>query len=60
MMVTSIKTKQDLVKALSGRDVRFIAEIEVVNENGVKTMNDKMRTLIRQQKKMHVVLLERY
>jgi hypothetical protein len=58
-MTPSIKTKQDLVRALNGRDVRLTAEIEVVNDNGVKTASEKMRAFLRQQKKLHVVLLER-
>ena len=59
MMITEIKTKQDLVKALGQRELAFVAEIEVVNDDGLKTVNDKARTMLRQKKKLHVILVER-
>jgi hypothetical protein len=58
-VIAAIKTKQDLVKALNSQDVRLIADIEVVNDSGLKTIDDKVRSLLRQQKKLHIVLLER-
>ncbi len=58
-MIAAIKTKPDLIKALGSREVRFIAELEVVNENGVRSAADKARTLLRQNKKLHIVIIER-
>jgi hypothetical protein len=58
-MITGIKTKQDLLRALNSNTLRFIGEIEVVNESGIKSVTDKTRALLRQQKKLHLVLIER-
>ena len=59
MMVTEIKTKQDLVKALARRELRFAGEVEVVNDDGVKAVTEKAKAMLRQKKKLHVVLIER-
>jgi hypothetical protein len=58
-VITAIKTKQDLVKALSLKELTFIGEFEAVNDNGLKIATDKAKALIRQKKKVHVVLIER-
>lgn len=58
-MISPIKTKQDLIKVLGSRDVRLIAELEVVNDNGVRSAADKAKTLLRQNKKLHIVIIER-
>jgi hypothetical protein len=58
-MITIIKSKQELLRALNSNDLRFIGEVEVVNEAGTRSLTDKAKTLLRQQKKLHVVLLER-
>lgn len=58
-MIAAIKTKQDLVKALGRSDVRLIAELEVVNEAGLRTATDKCKALLRQQRKLHIVVIER-
>jgi len=58
-MITEIKTKQDLVKALGQRELTFVAEIEVVNDDGLKTVNDKAKTMLRQKKKLHIIFVER-
>jgi hypothetical protein len=59
-VITVIKTKQDLVKALAGNSLLLRAEVEVVNESGVKSLVDKAKALLRQQKKLHVIFLERH
>lgn len=59
MMITAIKNKQDLVKALAFNELKFIGEYEAVNEAGLRAATDKVKTLLRQNKKMHIVLIER-
>jgi len=58
-MTNPIKTKQDLVRTLNSNELRYSAEMEVVNEADVRLLTDKAKSLLRQQKKLHVVLLER-
>jgi hypothetical protein len=58
-MPASIQSKLELQKALSQRDVAFTVAIEVVNDADVRVLIDKVKGLIRQQKKLHVVILER-
>jgi hypothetical protein len=59
MMVTAIKNKQDLVKALNQREISFVGEYEAVNETGLKAATDKVKTLLRQRKKPHLIIVER-
>ncbi len=59
MMITPIKTKQDLIRALGQRELSFLSEYEVVNDAGLKVATDKAKTLLRQNKKLHFVVLER-
>jgi hypothetical protein len=58
-MIAVIKTKQDLVRALAFNELKFVGEYEVVNDAGLKAATDKARSLLRQQKKLHIVLIER-
>ena len=58
-MVVGIKNKQDLVKALQQGELRFAGEVEVVNDDGLKLSTEKLKSAIRQKRKLHVVLLER-
>jgi hypothetical protein len=58
-MITKITSKQDLIRALGQRELTFIGEYEAVNDNGLKIATEKAKTLIRQKKKLHVVLIER-
>jgi hypothetical protein len=58
-VIAIIKTKQDLVRALAFRELKFVGEYEPVNEAGLKAATDKAKTLLRQQKKLHIILLER-
>lgn len=59
MMITQIKTKQELIKALGLKELTFVGEYEAVNNNDLKAATDKAKLLIQQKKKLHVVLIER-
>jgi hypothetical protein len=58
-MMPVIKTKQDLLKALAQKELSFLGEYEVVNDAGVKAATDKVKALLRNQKKLHIIILER-
>jgi hypothetical protein len=58
-VVPNIKTKQDLIKSLGQKGISFIAEIEVVNDADVRAVAEKMKGLLRQNKKLRVALIER-
>ena len=58
-MMSTIKTKQDIAKALNDRDYQFASSIEVVNDADVRIATDKMKWLLRRNKKLHIVILER-
>ncbi len=58
-VIPVIKTKQDLIRALSLKELQFAGEYEVVNDAGLKAITDKAKALLRQQKKLHIVLIER-
>jgi hypothetical protein len=58
-MIAVIKTKQDLVRALAFNELKFVAEYEAVNDAGLKAAADKVKTLIRQRKKLHLIIIER-
>jgi hypothetical protein len=58
-VIAVIRTKQDLVRALAFNELQFVGEYEVVNERGLKDATDKVRALLRQKKKLHLVVIER-
>jgi hypothetical protein len=58
-VIAVIKTKQDLVRALAFNELKFVAEYEVVNDADLKAATDKMKTLLRQRKKLHLIVIER-
>lgn len=58
-MIAVIKTKQDLVKALAFSELKFVGEYEAVNDAGLKAATDKVKSLLRQNKKPHIILIER-
>ena len=58
-MLVEITSNQDLVRALQKRELRFAGEVEVVNDDGLKLSTEKIKSAIRQKKKLHVVFLER-
>jgi hypothetical protein len=59
VIISSIKNKKDLVKFLSHRETTFVDEYEVVNDSGLKTATDRAKTLLRNQRKLHIVIIER-
>ena len=58
-MTSPLKNKQDLLAMLRDNKMRFSAEFEVVNDSGLKALGDRIKSLLRQQKKLRVVLIER-
>ena len=58
-MIAVIKTKQDLVRALQFNELKFVGEYEAVNDAGLRTATEKVKNLLRQNKKLHIVLIER-
>jgi hypothetical protein len=58
-MIPELKTKHDLVRALNTNVVRLLSTIEVVNDSGLKAVTEKAKSLLRQQKKLHLIVLER-
>jgi len=59
MMALKVRSKQDLIKALGKREFIFIEESEVVSDADIRALSDKLRALIRSQKRIHVSLVER-
>jgi hypothetical protein len=58
-MIQKIRTKQDLVKALNQSELKFLEEREIVSDQDIRALTDKIRTLIRNQKRIHVSIVER-
>jgi hypothetical protein len=58
-MIQKIKTKRDLVKALNQSDVKFLEEREIVSDQDIRALADKLRGHIRSQKRIHVSIVER-
>jgi len=58
-MTPTIKTKQDLAKALNSRDYQFASSNEVVNDADLRVATDKMKGLLRESKKLQVIVLQR-
>jgi hypothetical protein len=59
MMMRKIRTKQDLAKALNQSDVKFLEEREIVSDQDIRALADKLRGHIRSQKRIHVSIVER-
>ena len=59
MMMQKIRTKQDLAKALNQSDVKFLEEREIVSDQDIRALADKLRGHIRSQKRIHVSIGER-
>ena len=59
MMMQKIRTKQDLAKALNQSDVKFLEEREIVSDQDIRALADKLRGHIRSQKRIHVSIVER-
>jgi hypothetical protein len=58
-MIGSIKTKQDVAKALASREIEFTSSFEVVNESDLRVAVDKIKGYLRQSKKLQLVIVER-
>jgi hypothetical protein len=58
-MLTPVKSKQSLIKALNQRELTVDGGFEVVNEANLRSMTGKVRNLLRRRKKLHIVILER-
>jgi hypothetical protein len=59
MMMQKIRTKQDLAKALNQSDVKFLEEREIVSDQDIRALTDKIKTLIRNKKRIHISIVER-
>jgi hypothetical protein len=59
MNLTKVESKQDLFRVLNQNKVIFSEGFEVVNEADFKSITDRARVLLRQNKKLHIVILER-
>ena len=58
-MIQKIKTKRDFVKALNQSEFKFLEEREIVSDQDIRALTDKIKTLIRHQKRIHVTIVER-
>jgi hypothetical protein len=58
-MIKKLKTKQDFVKALNQSEFKFLEEREIVSDQDIRALIDKIQTLIRSQKRIHVSIVER-
>jgi hypothetical protein len=44
---------------LNQRDITVDSGFEVVNESDIRSVTDRLRSLLRRDKKLHIVILER-
>jgi hypothetical protein len=58
-MIAIVRTKKDLVKALASNEIKFVGEYEAVNDAGLVPAVNKAKALLRQHKKLHIILVER-
>lgn len=54
-----VKTKSDLVRALASSRVSFISEDEPETDADLRQISERVRTMIKSGKRIHVVLVER-
>jgi len=54
-----VKSKPELVRALGSSSVEFIAESEPETEGELRAISERVRTMLRAGRRVHVVLLER-
>ncbi|WP_157481067.1 MULTISPECIES: hypothetical protein [unclassified Lysobacter] len=54
-----VKSKLELVRALGSSSVEFIAESEPETEGELRAIGERVRTMLRAGRRVHVVLLER-
>ena len=58
-MITRIRSKQDIQKALSRSELRFLEEREIVGDSEIRALTDRLKSLLRSQKRIHVSVFER-
>jgi hypothetical protein len=58
-MLGPIRNKQDLVRVLGQNQVTFADEIELVNDTDLKRSYEKLKAILRQNKKAHLIILQR-
>jgi len=59
MIITGIKTKSDVSRVFALKEIRFSAAVEVSNEIEAKDAAAKVNTLLRQKKKLYLIIAER-
>ena len=59
MITLKPRTKQDLLKILNQPQFKFIEERELVNDAEIRALVDKLKALLRSQKRIHVSIVER-
>jgi len=59
MITIQPKTKQDLLRTLNKPEFTFVEEREIVSDSDIRALTDKIRALIRRQKRIHVSIVER-
>jgi hypothetical protein len=58
-MIKKLKTKQDFVKALNQSEFKFLEVKRNSQRSGYPCLTDKIKTLICNQKRIHVTIVER-
>jgi hypothetical protein len=59
MIPVKLRTKQDFVKALNQPELKFLEEREIVSDQDIRALTDKIKTLIRNKKRIHISIVER-
>ena len=59
MMPLRTRTKQDLIKVLGSREIHFIEELEIVSDSDIRALSERLKSLLRSQKRIHVSIVER-
>jgi hypothetical protein len=54
-----VKTKSELVQVLANTMIEFVGEHDASDEMGLRRVTKDVKTLIRNKKSVHVVLLEK-
>jgi len=59
MIALKPKTKQDLIRALNRSEFAFVEEREIVSDSDIRSLTDKIKSLLRSQRRIHVSIVER-
>lgn len=54
-----VRSKSELVRALGSSYVEFVAESEPETDAELRTVSERIRTMMRAGKHVHVIILER-